>query len=243
MVTTNKQLRCIHRHSIETHPACFAQGKVNYNFKDDGEFERVLGVPWYQYPGYRIGYLDIEVSGGFNADWGTMLSWCIKEKEGVIRSDVITRKEMMGGTIDKRITKSLVDEMKRYKILVTYYGTRFDIPYIRTKALGWGIEFPGFYIKKKYNENYKMDSEIYHWDLYYTIRNKLKLSRNSLANACDFLGIPGKTPISKDVWRKAMYGDKKSLDIVMEHNEGDVRATEELHNTIQPFKKWTRRGI
>ena len=60
MVTTIKELRCIHRHSIESHPACFAQGKVKYEFRDDAEFERILGVPWYQHPDYRIGYLDIE---------------------------------------------------------------------------------------------------------------------------------------------------------------------------------------
>jgi uncharacterized protein YprB with RNaseH-like and TPR domain len=243
MTTTIKELRCIHRHSIESHPACFAQGKVKYEFRDDAEFERVLGVPWYQHPDYRIGYLDIEVAGGFNADWGTMLTWCIKEREGKISSDSITRKEMLKGTTDRRITKSLVDEMRKYKILVGYYSTGFDIPYIRTKAVGWRIDFPGFYMKEKYNGNYKTDSEIYHWDLYYTIRNKFKFSRSSLANACDYFDIEGKTPISKKVWRKAMYGDKESLDIVLEHNRGDVEILEELHNLIQPFRKWTRKGI
>lgn len=243
MVTTIKELRCIHRHSIETHPACFAQGKVKYDFKNDFEFERVLGVPWYQHPDYRVGYLDIEVSGGFYADWGTMLTWCIKEKEGAVSHDVITREEMLKGTTDKRITQSLVDEMKKYKILVSYYGTRFDIPYIRTKAIGWRIDFPGFSMEQKHNGNYKVAPEIYHWDLYYTIRNKFKFSRSSLANACDYFDIEGKTPIPKKVWRKAAYGDKESLAIVLEHNIGDVAILEELHELIQPFKKWTRSGL
>lgn len=243
MVTKIKELRCVHRHSIETHPACFAQGKIKHEFKDDREFERVLGIPWYQYPGYRIGYLDIEVAGGFNADWGTMLTWCLKEKGGSIAYDAITRREMLNGTTDKRITQSVVDEMKKYKIIVGYYSTGFDIPYVRTKAVGWRIDFPGFYFREKYNENYILDSDIYHWDIYYTVRNKFKLSRNSLDNACDYFGIEGKTPIKKDVWRKAQFGDKKSLDIVLTHNKGDVEILEELHDLVSPFRRWTRKGI
>ena len=243
MTVKIKELRCVHRHSIETHPACFAQGKVNYKFKDDREYERVLGVPWYQYPGYKIGYLDIEVSGGFYADWGTMLTWCLKEKGGKTAHDIITRKEMLNGTVDRRITQSLVDEMQKYKIIVSYYGTGFDLPYVRTKALGWGIDFPGFSYKEEANGTFMNSPEIYHWDMYYTVRNKLKLSRSSLDNACDYLGIVGKTPISKSVWRKAMYGDKKSLDTVLVHNIADVEILEELHDKLTPFRRWTRKGI
>ena len=33
-----KNIRCVHRHSIETHPACFAQGRVNYEFENDREW-------------------------------------------------------------------------------------------------------------------------------------------------------------------------------------------------------------
>jgi len=76
------------------------------------------------------------------------------------------------------------------KFLVGYYSTRMDLPYMRAKALHYGLEFPGV-------------GELYHWDLYYTVRYKLGLSRNSLANACDWLGIEGKTPIDKSVWRKS----------------------------------------
>jgi len=243
MVTTVKDLRCIHRHSIKAHPACFAQGNIKYDFRDDAEFERVLGVPWYQYPDYKIGYLDIEVEGGFNADWGTMLSWCLKEKGGKVAHDIITRKEMFYGTTDKRITQSLVDEMRKYKIIVGYYSTGFDIPYVRTKALIWDIDFPGFEFKEKANGNYKVDAEIYHWDLYYTVRNKLKLSRNSLANVTELLGIEGKTPIPKELWRKAKYGDKKALKYVLEHNIADVVILELLHDRLSNFRRWTRKGI
>jgi DNA polymerase elongation subunit (family B) len=243
MVTTIKELRCIHRHTIETHPSCFAQGKVKYDFKNDAEFERVLGVPWYKHPDYRIGYLDIEVAHGFNADWGIMLSWAIKEKEGDTVYDVITKDELFNYEFDRRITESLINEINKYKILIGYYSTRFDISYIRTKALEHNFDFPGYILQEKYNGNFKVAPSVYHWDLYYTVKYKLKLSRSSLANTCEFLGIEGKTPIPKKAWKKAAYGDKESLDLVIEHNIADVEITELLHDKLEPFKKWTRRGL
>jgi len=48
-----KELRCIHRHTIEEHPACFYKGLIKYDFKDDREWEKLTGIPWYQYPGYK----------------------------------------------------------------------------------------------------------------------------------------------------------------------------------------------
>ena len=224
-----KELRCIHRHTIEEHPACFYKGLIKYDFKDDREWEKLTGIPWYQYPGYKIGFFDIEVDN-LKPDFGTVLSWCIKEKEGKISESVITQEEMVNGVYDKRVVKDFVDEIKKYKIIVGYYSTRMDLPYMRAKALHYGLDFPGA-------------GELYHWDLYYTVRYKLGLSRNSLANACDWLGIEGKTPIDKDVWRKAKYGHKESLKEVLTHNRFDVIITEKLHDKLDFTRKWTRRSV
>ena len=74
-------LRCIHRHTIEEHPSCFAKGRILYDFASDREFERLTGIPWYKFPGYRIGYIDIEVDN-LKANFGTILAWSVKEKGG-----------------------------------------------------------------------------------------------------------------------------------------------------------------
>lgn len=224
-----KNLKCIHRHTIDSHPRCFAKGLIKYDFKDDREFERLTGIPWYQYPKYKIGYLDIETDG-LKADFSTMLSWAIKEKDGPVKTDVITKKELFNGTYDKRIVQSCIDEMKKYAIIVSFNGTRFDLAFLRTKALHYGIDFPGY-------------GELYHFDLYYTVKSKLNLSRKSLDNACDYLGIKGKTPISKDVWRKAKYGDYEALQEVLAHNVPDVEILEQLHNKLDFTKKWIRTSI
>jgi hypothetical protein len=79
--------------------------------------------------------------------------------------------------------------------------------------------------------------------LYYTVREKLKLSRRSLENVCEYFGISGKTPIDKNLWLKARYGDKESLDYVLSHCEGDVRITEILHDKLDFTRKWLKRSI
>ena len=104
------------------------------------------------------------------------------------------------------------------------------MPFMRAKALHYGLDFPGY-------------GEIYHWDLYYTVKSKLKISRKSLDNACDYLGIRGKTPIEKDTWRVAKYGDKKALDRVLHHNYQDVVILEQLHDRLDFTRKWTRTSV
>ena len=222
-------LRCVHRHTIEEHPSCFAKGLIKYDFKDDREFERLTGIPWYQYPKYKIGYLDIETDG-LKADFSTMLSWAIKEKDGDVTTGVITKEELFNGVYDKRLIQECVDEMRKYAIIITYFGSRFDIPYLRTKALHYGMDFPGY-------------GELYHFDLYYTVKSKLNLSRKSLDNACDYLGIEGKTPISKDMWRRAKYGDSEGLSEVLAHNIPDVVILEQLHDKLEFTRKWMRSSI
>ena len=226
-----KQLRCVHRHSIETHPACFAQGRINYEFKDDREWERATGTPWYTFPEYKIGYFDLETDG-LKADFGTALTWCVKEKGGKIASGVIKKQELFNEVdVDKRVLQDLADELSKYKIIVTFFGTRFDVPFVRTKAIKYGIRGVFEY------------GNTYHFDLFYTAKSKLNLSRKTLDNICDYLGIEGKTPINKEVWRRAKYGNKRALNEVLRHNEGDVMITEKLHEELLPFRKWIRTSV
>jgi uncharacterized protein YprB with RNaseH-like and TPR domain len=229
MSKKKKELRCIHRHTLKTHPNCFIKGLVKTPFESENQFVKLTGKPWYTFPGYKIGYLDIETDGLF-ADFDTMLTWCIKQKDGDIIFSQIKKQELFERDLDKRLVSDLLSALKEFKIIVTYYGTGFDLPFIRSKALRYNLDFPKY-------------GELYHWDLYYTVRHKMRLQRNSLANVCDFLGIVGKTPIEKDVWRAAKYGDKKALDLVLEHNIADVDILEQLHNRIDFTRKVMKRSI
>ena len=107
------------------------------------------------------GYLDIE-STGFSANIDLMLSWCIKPRGGKTVGAVITREELMSDNQDARIVETLVEEMNKYDVICTYYGTRFDIPFIRTRALYHGTHFPMYRQKS-------------HKDLYYVIASYITL--------------------------------------------------------------------
>ncbi len=225
------ELRCIHRHTISEHPACFAKGLVKGYWKDEKEFTKTTGMPWYTYPGYKIGFLDIE-SDGLKSDFATMLSWAIEDTNRELHYDVINKQELfeLEDTADKRLIQSLVDKLSEYKIIVTYFGLGFDLPYIRTKAIHYDIPFPRY-------------GELYSFDLYYLVRAKLNLSRKSLENVCDYLGIEGKTPLNKSTWRKAKYGNPKALKEVLWHNIADCDITRQLYDKLIDQAKWTRRSI
>lgn len=223
-----EKLYCTHHHTLADHPACFAQGKILD--KVAKKFEQFTGEPWYKYPGYRIGYLDIEVDN-LKADYGCMLTWALKEKDGEVFTGKITQFEMFNGELDKRIVEELVKKMAEFSILVGYFSSGFDIPYIRTRALINDVKFLAY-------------GSPYHFDLYYTIRHQFALSRNSLGRAVELLvKDDNKTHCSAQTWAKAKYGDREALDEILKYNIQDVVVTEKLHNKIAPFRKWTRKSI
>jgi len=206
--------RCIHRHTIKTHPNCFRMGLIKYDW----------------WTNKRIAYLDIETSD-LKADFGIVLSWCLKFKnEKFIYSDVITKKDIENRTFDKRIIESLLKELEKVDIVVTYYGTNFDIPFLRTRAERWRLDFPKF-------------GFIYHWDLYYKVKRLFATRRKSLGVITHFLGIDGKTPLDPEIWFIAKYGDTKALEEILEHNEQDVIILERLHKRIEEYTRWDKRSL
>jgi len=210
-----KELKCIHRHTIKTHPNCFRNGLIK---RDDWWHDK------------KIAYLDIEASD-LNANWGLMLSWCLKYRgDDRIRSGVVTKDEIYNFKFDKRIIKELLDELKNVDIVVTYYGIGFDIPFIRTRAIYYGLNFPAY-------------GSMYHWDLFFKVRSKLKTHRKSLEVVTKFYGIEGKTHLEPDMMFKAQYGHPQALAQLLHHNEEDVKILESLHDLLWSHSKWIKTSI
>ena len=180
----------------------------------------------------RIGFLDLEASN-LKANIGNLISWAIKPL-GVkkVAFDCWTRKEAIDwDKMDRRIMKSLIDELKNYDLICTYYGTGFDIKFMRTRAMILGLEgFPKFGTLK-------------HFDVYYAVRNKMCLYSNRLAVATQALGIEGKTPLPSSIWGPARLGYPKALKDIKKHNVEDVKILEDLYNEIVPFCQITRKSI
>ena len=191
---------------------------------------RVLNV---KYGLFEIGeeaYLDIETTN-LRADFAYMVSWAIKVKGlDLVFSDVITKEEIFNEVFDKRIVESLINRLKTFKRVYGYYSTKFDIPFARTRALKWDIEFPPYGL-------------IQHQDIYYLVKSKLCLSRNRLEAVCEFLGIKGKTKLEGGIWVRAAVGNKKCLEYILKHNIADVKILERAHKRIMKYAGIQKRSL
>lgn len=205
--------RCEHRHTIESHPGCF-----NKQF--------------YELEGQKVGYLDIEATD-LNANSAWMLSWAVKTRgfnagfDNIVYNDIFIRPGKVNRAFDKRITAELLEVMAEHTVLVTYYGTGFDLPFIRTRAMMLDLKFP----KVK---------TIAHIDLYYHVRGKMSLNKNSLAMATKALDISGKTHLDFAYWKLAGMGDEETMQKLIKHNVEDVKILESLHKKLEPLITFKR---
>lgn len=208
------RVMCSHRQPLLSHPNCLEQ-----------------------YIGYKpkVGFLDIETSN-FSASFGVVVTWSIKEENGKIYDGFLRDEDFdVGkGNYDKRILAECVDAMMMFDRLVVYWGKdrRFDIPFLRTRAVSMGVGFP------LYQENIVTD-------LYDVVKNKFKFGRNSLYAACSQLGIASKdTPLTPQTWMDATIGrDKKAMKLILAHNHEDVISTEALWHRINSFANLTKTSI
>lgn len=206
--------RCRHGHRYLDHYACYISEHPETNEK--------------------IGFLDIETSN-LDANWGIILSYCIKPRgSGNILSDVITKadiKRYNQDQTDKRLVKNLIEDILKFDRLVTHYGRKFDLPYIRTRALIMGIDFPHF-------------GSIQNDDTWVIARRKLKLNSNRLETIDRaFNGESIKTHIQPKYWIAGARGDKRALKYILEHNEKDVIALEGIWLKLNKFVSKTNCSI
>ena len=177
-----------------------------------------------------IGVFDIETTD-LKADIGFMMSWAVYyPNEDRVVSDVIKKREVSNLSFDKRICKSLRKEFDNIDLLIGYYSTKFDIPYVRTRCLMNGVSFPEY-------------GTIRHTDCFYAARGKVATSRKSLGVIAEALGVDDKTHEPKSVWRKARYGHEESLAKLLAYNENDCKVTWQVYNELKKYGKYTSKSI
>jgi len=202
-----------HNNSYASHYACFLK-------------EKPLDSPFQE----RQGIIDIETTG-LKANWSHMLCWCMKEVDSdLVTCDLITKKEARDKN-DKRIIKSCVEEIRKYDRTLGWYSSRFDIPYVRSRAEFHGIPFPTY-------------REALHTDLYYIARSKLALHSNRLGAVCQFFGIEAKShPMTPALNQLSGAGDKEALQIVLEHCKEDVKSTDKCREMLLKYSANNKRSI
>jgi len=111
--------------------------------------------------------------------------------------------------VENEISSSqLVEIMKKVKVLYTYNGTRFDLPYIKAKL---GVDLTRYCIHKD------LMYECWRRDLY----GGLKEVERKLGIKRKLTGIDGK--IAVQLWRNyKFYRDRSSLATLLEYNREDV---------------------
>ncbi len=204
---------CRHNHSYLEHFSCFLAEKPDTSPISE-----------------NVGIFDIETTG-LKANWSHMLAWCMKEQgKDIIHEDLITSKEARDKD-DYRIIKSAVKEIEKYDRIITYYGTRFDIPYTRSRAINQGIDFPEY-------------RDLYHTDLYYVARSKFALHSNRLATVCQYFKIEAKNhPMTPELWQRSGAGEQDALDEILTHCQEDVDSTDQVYELLLKHMLLSKRSI
>jgi uncharacterized protein YprB with RNaseH-like and TPR domain len=198
--------KCRHGHTYLEHYSCFLQ-----------EHPEV---------GEKIGFLDIETTN-LQANFGIILSYCIKiDSKDEILMGVINKKDIEkypADQTDYRVVVKLIKDLEKFDRIVTHYGRKFDIPFIRTRALMMNIPFLNF-------------GSISNDDTWLMARGKMRLNSNRLETVERALfGNTGKTHIDYKHWIAGARGNKKSLDYILDHNKRDVISLEKVWYELKDF--------
>lgn len=112
--------------------------------------------------------------------------------------------------------------LEKADMWVTYNGSKCDIPFLQTRLL----------LGKK-----DMLPPIAHKDLYFTVRHKLKLSRNRLFDIQDAIESKSKkTPVRLMQWLKTVVKrDRAALAEIELHCKNDVLVLEECYLKLRPL--------
>lgn len=171
---------------------------------------------------------DLECSG-LNANGGVILCCSIVnastlEKVKTFRIDQYKgyRKDTLN---DLPLVIDLVEYLNEADAWVTYYGARFDVPFLTTRVVHWNAQ----------GADIPLPANIPHIDLWRTARNKLKLHSNRLASVTQLLGHGDKTPLDLPVWLRAAGGHKPSMDYIVEHCEVDAKILADCYLTLRPL--------
>lgn len=172
----------------------------------------------------KILVFDIEASN-LQANFGTTLcvgyKWVGKKRVHILGLDDFNEvceccNRIKNPSDDKELVSRFAEVMAQADAMVSWYGKGFDIPFLQTRLLAWGLPpLP----------------PVPHIDGCRDIAQKhLKLHSNRLAVVQEFLGLKdAKTPLTPEHWTKARNGELSGLRYVEEHCRKDVLVLEEAY--------------
>ena len=166
---------------------------------------------------------DLETSS-LNADFGVVLCAVVQGSDCgeplVLRGDAY-KAWKRGRSDDSALVEDIAAVLDRYDVLVAHNGKRFDIPFLQTRLMRWGL--PPLPTPKLV-------------DPVLVARNKLRMSSNSLRRLLDFFGLNQKTEVAGDYWmRAALDGDREAMDYIVDHCVKDVEMLVQLLDRVKGY--------
>jgi len=211
---------CKHSHTYLEHYNCFI------NDYPEG-IEGVISVP------EKIGVLDIETTN-LKSNWGYTFCYYIKYSgKDKYESYTVTQADIRNGNQDKKLLKKLCKDIRKFDRIIVYYGKdrRHDIPFLRTRAIKYGLDFPKY-------------KELYVTDIYDICKAKLSLHRYRMETSCRFFGIESKGHrLEPDIWNNALAGNIKALEWISSHCKEDVISTDLLAQKLMKYVRTSKTSI
>jgi uncharacterized protein len=155
----------------------------------------------------RAVYLDIETTGGPAAygDITVVGLYANGRMTTLVKDQTLTERRLR-------------EELAQYDVIVSFFGSVFDLPYLRRKFPTLSLEQP-------------------HIDLCFVAR-RLGLQGGlkhlevelGIPRALDLQGLTGWDAVR--LWQESIRGREGSLDLLLRYNEADCRNLEELADTL-----------
>lgn len=176
----------------------------------------------------KVAVLDIETSS-LKSDFGIMICAVVKtygsSKEPIVFKVDLSDPDIINS--EKQTLQELNTVLEGYDGIITYFGSRFDVPFIRTRSLYHGIAPIG---KKK------------SLDLYFTVKRVTNPSSRRLDRINQILQIsepsssPDKTSLGIAEWNGVVFSrNPEMLEYVVDHCVKDVEI---LENAVNRFKEF-----
>ncbi len=121
---------------------------------------------------------------------------------------------------DTRIIKKMTKIMAEADIVIGHNGDRFDIKWLKTRALILGLE---------------PIHNVVSIDTLKLTRSNFRLNSNKLDYITQVLGLPKKISTSYDLWTRVMNGDKEALEEMGVYCDNDVTILRQTFLRILPY--------
>ena len=160
-------------------------------------------------------YMDIETTA-LDADTGMIVAVGIGwEKKETVIEFVNSHDE------EKQVISNAFSKIAE-KQIVTFNGSRFDIPFLLTRGLKYDLAIPKVEVI----------------DLYVWAAEYLRLHSHRFHDICTFYDIPHEEISGSEVnelYIKALSGDKGAKDRIKSHLKQDISAMKVFYGKIQPL--------